>query len=672
MQLRQPFVRLPLRFDVASLQAELARFSPAEWRAHPERPRANSSISLVGGRGELDNDSVLDPMAPTAALARTPYVERIFTALNAPIGRTRYMRILGNGDAEPHVDSNYYWHRRLRVHIPVLTTPDVRFICGDQSVHMAEGECWVFDTWRRHNVINPVDTDRVHLVIDTPGSPSLWAVIDQAIDRPDFARTTLVLPGPITADSYAIEPPAFAPVMHPDEQLETALWLIHEARSSGLAGAAIDEIERAIGEFCANWRALSDHHGATTSVEFYAVRKQLINRIAPFDRTLALANGLDLNDAVRQLLVRPALPPLESPDGAPAAAPRRPAAPASPTPAFASVATDSFAHLLRQARRSVVVSTYQTNRVITVRAARDNVNTHLLALPRPMGIAARSDGFLSIGTRQAVASYRSQPNVAAQLAPVDTAYMPAGSHVTGDISVHEMAYAGDELWLVNTRFSALCTLDANHSFVPRWRPPFVTAYAAEDRCHLNGLAIVDGAPRYVTALAVTDSAQGWRAHKDYGGCVIDVATNRIVVEGLSMPHSPRWHNGALWVLESGRGSLARVDVEHGSYQRVAELPGFTRGLAFLGPFALVGLSQVRESVFEGLTITAAGAERECGVWIVDTRNGNTVGFLRFTDTVHEIFDVQVIAGAYAELLADEHEAVAQAFVVPDATLSQFA
>ena len=142
-----------------------------------------------------------------------------------------------------------------------------------------------------------------------------------------------------------------------------------------------------------------------------------------------------------------------------------------------------------------------------------------------------------------------------------------------------MAWAGDELWVVNTRFSCLCTLDPDFSFVPRWRPPFITALAAEDRCHLNGLAIVDGRPGYVTALGETDDAGGWRADKPRGGCLLDVSTGESIGRGLSMPHSPRWHDGQLWMLESGTGRLVLVDPATGRWHGVVELPGFARGLA---------------------------------------------------------------------------------------------
>ena len=179
--------------------------------------------------------------------------------------------------------------------------------------------------------------------------------------------------------------------------------------------------------------------------------------------------------------------------------------------------------------------------------------------------------------------------------------------------------------MVNTRFCCLCTLDPDHSFYPRWRPPFVSAFAPEDRCHLNGLAMVDGRPQYVTALGETDTAGGWRANKARGGILMDVETNEILLRGLSMPHSPRLVSGKLWVLESGEGSLAVVDLEQRTWQTVAQVPGFTRGIDFVGPLAFIGLSQVRESaVFSGIPLVERLSERTCGVWVVHIETGQTV------------------------------------------------
>jgi uncharacterized protein (TIGR03032 family) len=238
--------------------------------------------------------------------------------------------------------------------------------------------------------------------------------------------------------------------------------------------------------------------------------------------------------------------------------------------------------------------------------------------------------------------------------------------VTGDIGIHEIAWAGDELWLVSTRFSCLCTLDPDYSFVPRWRPPFITALAAEDRCHLNGLAIVDGQPRYVTALGTTDTAGGWRADKPHGGCILDISTGEFVTRGLSMPHSPRWHDGRLWVLESGTGGVVLVDRATGQRETIAQLPGFTRGLAIVGPYAFIGLSKIRAtSAMDGVPLAERRDELKCGVTVIDLGSGQTIALLEFQTAVEEIFDVQLLPGIrFPEVMGFQKETLDHTFIIP--------
>ncbi|MBX3015410.1 MAG: TIGR03032 family protein [Caldilineaceae bacterium] len=356
--------------------------------------------------------------------------------------------------------------------------------------------------------------------------------------------------------------------------------------------------------------------------------------------------------------------------------------PSVPAPELRSVYTNTLADLLVQLNLSLVVSTYQAGKVILVRYDQETrtVNTHFRAFEKPMGMAVHSaKGRLTIGGQKSVTYLRNMPAVARKLEPTgkhDACYLPREIHITGDIDIHEMGYdAADELWLVNTRFSCLCTLDHDHSFTPRWRPTFISAYAAEDRCHLNGLALVDGQPKYVTALGETDTAGGWRANKASGGILIDVATNEILLRGLSMPHSPHWHDGRLWFLEGGEGSLAWANLATHTWQTIAHLPGFTRGVDFYGPFAFIGLSQVRESAtFSDLPIIERlGQKRTCGVWVVHLESGQTVGFLRFDSGVQEIFSVKVLPNTrYPEILEWNDPKMAYSYVLPDAALAETA
>jgi len=315
--------------------------------------------------------------------------------------------------------------------------------------------------------------------------------------------------------------------------------------------------------------------------------------------------------------------------------------------AFSSVHTQNFPALLRELRSSLLVTTFQAGRVILMRPRDASINTHFVALPRPMGLAADRER-LFVGAHRSVHEYRNLPAASARVDPPgthDAVYMLRNVHVTGHVDIHEMAFSSTECWYVNTLFSCLCTLDTEHSFVPRWRPRFVSGYAPEDRCHLNGLAMGDGRPRYLTALGESNVREGWRANKRTGGVVLDVDSGEVVARGLSMPHSPRLYRGRLWVLESGRGALSTVDTVTGRVETVAQVPGFTRGLDFVGPIAFIGLSQLRASnPFTDIPLTDENPDRASGVWAVNIDTGRTIGFLRFSASVEEIFAVQALQG----------------------------
>jgi uncharacterized protein (TIGR03032 family) len=296
------------------------------------------------------------------------------------------------------------------------------------------------------------------------------------------------------------------------------------------------------------------------------------------------------------------------------------------------------------------------------------VNTHFRDFQRPMGLTVAPGRFV-VGTRAEVLDYRDIPAVAPKVEPKgrhDACFVVRNKHFTGDIRIHEIAFAKGELWLAATSFSCLATLDADHSFVPRWKPSFIGELAPQDRCHLNGLCVVDDEVRFVTALGESDEPGGWRERKADGGIVIDVPSGEIVLRGLSMPHSPRWHDGRLWVLESGKGTLSVADLEAGTVETVAELPGFTRGLLFAGGVAFIGLSQVRETAtFGGLPLMERLDERLCGVWAVDPESGNVLAFLRFEELVQEVFDVALLAGLrYPEIAEEGSDAASQSFVLP--------
>jgi uncharacterized protein (TIGR03032 family) len=340
-----------------------------------------------------------------------------------------------------------------------------------------------------------------------------------------------------------------------------------------------------------------------------------------------------------------------------------------------SVFTGNLPDIFNALGICLIVSTYQAGKVILVRANGKSLNTHFRGFSRPMGIAVRPRR-VSIGCRATVETYQNIPEAVARLDPPglhDACYVPRAVAHTGAIDIHDMAWGRNNvLWGVNTRFSCLCTFDFDNSFVPRWRPQFISALAPEDRCHLNGLAMVNGHPGYVTALGKTDQAAGWRENKRDGGLLMDVARNRILVEKLSMPHSPRWHAGVLWMLESGRGSLVRLNLANGNRTEIARLPGFTRGLDFAGNLAFVGLSKVRETAtFSDFPLLDELKERVCGVYVVDVDTGSLIGFVRFEGDVEEIFAVQVMQHRFPELLETDDDLLTSVYMVPSEVVRDF-
>jgi uncharacterized protein (TIGR03032 family) len=232
----------------------------------------------------------------------------------------------------------------------------------------------------------------------------------------------------------------------------------------------------------------------------------------------------------------------------------------------------------------------------------------------------------------------------------DALYAPHVAWITGDVDAHDVAIGSDgRPVFVNTLFSCVATVSDGYSFRPLWRPPFVSRLAPEDRCHLNGLALEKGRPRYVTLVGKSDVADGWREHRTGGGMLMDISGDKVLLDGLSMPHSPRLHGGRLWLLNSGTGEFGFFDREGSKFEPVAFCPGYARGLAFVGDYAVIGLSLAREnSTFQGLPLDAAlakhGAEARCGLLVIDTRNGDTVGWVRIEGVVRELFDVGVLPG----------------------------
>lgn len=332
-----------------------------------------------------------------------------------------------------------------------------------------------------------------------------------------------------------------------------------------------------------------------------------------------------------------------------------------------------FSAWLAESGGTLLVSTYQAHKLAAL--GWDGRQTSLLMrqFQKPLGLAVQGNR-IAVAQQHEITLLANAPLLAhdyleEQPGRYDALYLPRISYHTGDLHTHDVAFQGDDLLLVNTRFSCLARLSVDFHFEPFWQPSFISELAPEDRCHLNGLAMRDGQPRYVTALGVSDTAGGWRQRKADGGVLLDVPSQEIVLAGLSMPHSPRWYDGRLWVLNSGQGELLLVDVARGRSEVVCELPGYARGLCFVGPYAVVGLCKIREKhIFGGLPVQQRCAALQCGLAVVDLRSGAEVGRFEFMAGCDELYDVQFLGGVRRPMLLNlDRPAVRQAMTLPESS-----
>jgi uncharacterized protein (TIGR03032 family) len=283
-----------------------------------------------------------------------------------------------------------------------------------------------------------------------------------------------------------------------------------------------------------------------------------------------------------------------------------------------------------------------------------------------MGLAAAGSGTIYLGTRYQIWRLENA------LAPgarhegeFDRLYVPRRVWTTGYVNCHDVAVDGSgNVVFVNTRFGCLATVSDAFSFEPLWWPPFQTRRSQGDCCHLNGVAMVDGRPGYVTSVSSTPEFDSWRLHRTGGGVVTDISSGEIVCAGLSMPHSPRLHQGDLWLANAGTGELGRVDLDRGRFEPIAFAPGFLRGLTFVGDYAVVGSSRFRDGgLYSGLpldeTLAKAGTEPKLGIFIVSLATGAIAEWLLVEGPYYELFDVIGLAGvrrpAALGLISDEIE-----------------
>jgi uncharacterized protein (TIGR03032 family) len=346
---------------------------------------------------------------------------------------------------------------------------------------------------------------------------------------------------------------------------------------------------------------------------------------------------------------------------------------------FSSKSTDNFAKILKALNISLVVTSYQSSRLILIRSDGENIDTNLKAYPRPMGVYANEER-ITLGTLTEVIEFKKSKTVLNEIKngsldqeenfsrkllekekeqqeklrkrqkeeieevkKADSLYLPRASITTGMINIHDIAWGDDGLWVVNSTFSCLSTLSSNSSFIARWKPPFITELVPEDRCHLNGMAMKDGRPKYVTTFNKENSRDSWSQTKIYDGTLIDIDTDEILIDGMIMPHSPKYYDDSVYVCESGLGVVWKYDIKTKHKTELIKLNGFTRGVYIYGGLMFVGTSQIRTSDIKNpIPISRELEETFAGIWIINLKDGSEIGNIIFDGDIDQIYDIAII------------------------------
>lgn len=309
MRISRPFIRLPYRFDAEAMAREVEGLPGQAWMPHPSGMEGNSAVALISREGG-DNDAFDGPMALTPHLESCPSIMQAMASFGEVLGRSRLMRLAPGCEVSLHVDFNYHWVSRIRMHIPVITNPGVRFFCGDESVHMKPGECWLFDSWLRHWVRNEGSEDRVHLVIDTSGSGKFWAEVRAAEADGDTQERRIPF-DPDVKPEIATERYNTAPVMAPGELDGLVSELIGEfSANQENDPALVREYRELLFDFSRDWRSAWHRFGYRKRgwPHYRRLLEELQSRLRPNPRALVTqSNGVGVNPIIMQRIVRPAL-----------------------------------------------------------------------------------------------------------------------------------------------------------------------------------------------------------------------------------------------------------------------------------------------------------------------------------------------------------------------------
>ena len=347
----------------------------------------------------------------------------------------------------------------------------------------------------------------------------------------------------------------------------------------------------------------------------------------------------------------------------------------TPLAPFSCKYTPQIPELLLQLNCSIAISTYQAGKLIFLSPKDEN---SLIQLPRtfdkPMGVAENPEkGKLALACKDEVVVFANSNELAKYYpkAPnkYDALFLPRMTYHTGELDIHDLSYGkDDELYAVNTLFSCIIKINDDYNFTPYWTPPFIDKLVSEDRCHLNGMAMKDGKPKYATAFGRGNSHQSWRDDITKTGIIIDIETNEIVAENLAMPHSPRIFGDDLYVLLSATGELLKIDLKEGKHEVVVKIEGFVRGMSLHKDYLFIGLSKLRKNSSTFAKLDFAEKANKSGIMVIHLPTASIVGKISYLSSLDEIYDVHILPNKtrpnILNTLTTDHKA---AVMIPEAT-----
>ncbi|MEI6436361.1 MAG: TIGR03032 family protein [Bacteroidota bacterium] len=316
---------------------------------------------------------------------------------------------------------------------------------------------------------------------------------------------------------------------------------------------------------------------------------------------------------------------------------------------FSCTFSPQLPELLLKLGCSIGITTYQAGKLLFISPADEN---HFTMLPRtfikPMGFEVEGNR-MALATKDEVIVFENSPELAVHYPnkpnTYDSLWAPRLTFHSGQVDMHDIAFGADGIWAINTSFSCLCQVNGNFNFMPKWQPPFISDLASDDRCHLNGLVMVNGKPKYVTALGTTDTFQGWREHIVDGGILMDVDTSEIILDKLAMPHSPVMYGGHLYLLLSATGEIIKVNIPGKTYEVIKQLDGFCRGMDIYGDYMFIGMSRLRKNSSTFAKLAFAEKADTAGIKIIHLPTRAYVGEIAFLNSVGEIYSVKILDGS---------------------------